>query len=176
MGALISEKLNIKLNDILTTCFLGNRICDRAMSYLDVALVMPKTTSILHPKLAHLYPKLADVISDYQGDRNCLSDYGDTPQDITKYSSAQDFFERILDYMEDLESLCYEAKELAQEEKDHSTVAFLDDFIEDLTPVTKQCLLLVDKGEAYKGDWMRFDHDIEDFIILGEFVNGEWED
>lgn len=176
MGSLISEKVNIKLNEILTQCFFGNRVCDRAMSYLDVALVMPKTASILHDKLAHLFPKLGDVVSDFQGSRNGLSDYGETPADISTYVSAQDFFVKILEFVEDLESLCYDSRDIAQEERDYASLTFIDDFIEDISIVTKQCLLLVDKGEAYAGDWMKFDHDIYDFIILPDFENGEWVD
>jgi len=30
---------------------------------------------------------------------------------------------------------------------------------------------LVDKGKAYNNDWMRFDHDIADMIILPDIVS-----
>lgn len=173
--SLLSESVNKKLDELLTKCFAGNRLCDRAMSVLDVKFVMNKSVSILHPGIAHLFPKLADVISDFQADRNQMSIYGMTPLDATDYVSPQEFFERLVDFVEDMESLAYDVKQIAIEESDCTTVAFADDFIEILIPLTKQCLLLVDKGNAYKGDWMRFDHDIEDFFILGNFVNGEWE-
>ena len=128
--------------------------------------VMNKSAKILHSALAHAFPKLADVVSDYQGSRNCLTVYGATPLDDTDYSSPQDFFERILEYMTSLEALCSDVRKLAFDEDDFSTVSFLDSFIQKLNPYTNQCILLVDKGVAYKGDWMKFDHDIEDFIIL----------
>lgn len=166
MGSLISETLNKKLDEILTMCFVGNRLADRGMSQINVKFVMPKTESELHPKLAHLFPKLADLVSEYQSSRNCLSGYGLTPADLTDYPSPQDFFEKMLDYMTDLESLCYEAYFMAQDERDVSTLAFVEDFIEELTPVTNQCLLLVDKGKAYNGDWMAFDHNVSDFVFL----------
>lgn len=166
MGALISDTVNKKLDEIVTFCFVGNRICDRAMSVLDVSLVMPKTAGLLHPKLAHLFPKLADVVSEYQADRNCLTFYGATPADDTMYSDALVFFKKMVEYMEDLESLCYEARDAAMEERDYATLSFVDDFIESLIPVTKQCLLLVDKAEAYDGKWQQFDRAVGDFILL----------
>jgi hypothetical protein len=170
LRSLIIDNVNNGLNDIVKTLFLGNRICDRAMSILSVKFAMNNTVNLIHPKLAHIYPKLADVVSDYQGDRNCLTVYGDTPLDNMDYVSPQDFFERILDYMIDLESQCYEVLNKAQDESDITTVIFLQNFINTLIPVTSQCLLFVDKCEAYKGDWMSFDHNIEDFITLSDFA------
>ncbi len=176
MRSLIDNKLNEKLNDIVTFCFLGNRVCDRAMSVLDVKFVMNKTSSILHEKLAHLFPMLADVVSDYQSSRNCLTIYGETPRDDTDYSSPIDFFEKALEFMQDLESLCYETHVLATESSDLTTVSFLEKYSRLLIPVTNQCILLVDKGLLYNNDWIRFDHDIDDFIILSEFdaKNKKW--
>jgi len=166
LRSLISETLNKKLDEILTACFALNRTADRGMTQLGVKHVMPKTASELHPKLAHLFPKLGDVVSEYEESRNALAGYGMTPADLTDYASPQDFFERMLEQVTDLESLCYDTYFMAQEEKDISTLVFTEDFIERLNPVTNQCLLLIDKGEAYKGDWMAFDHNISDFVFL----------
>lgn len=174
--SLLSEPVNKKLDELLTACFAGNRLCDRAMSVLDVKFFMNKSVSILHPGIAHLFPKLGDVVSEFQSDRNQTSIYGLTPLDATDYNSPQEFFEKLLEFVEGLESLAYDVKQIAMDDNDHTTVSFIDDFIENLIPLTKQCLLLVDKGNAYNNDWMRFDHDIEDFFVLSNFVNGEWED
>jgi ferritin len=165
LRSLINENINNGLNDIVTKLFEGNRICDRAMSVLSVKFAMNKTVDNLHPKLAHLYPKLADVISDYQGARNNLTVYGATPLDSIDYNSPQEFFEKILDYQNDLEALVTEIRDRAENDPDITTKSFLEKFLIDLIPVTSQCLLLVDKGEAYK-DWMLFDANVEDFIIL----------
>ena len=169
MRSLINDNVNNGLNNIVKMLFDGNRICDRAMSILSVKFAMNNTVKIIHPRLAHLYPLLADVVSDYQGDRNCLTVYGETPLDQTDYASPTDFFERILDYMTDLESLCYDVLNSAKEDSDMTTVVFLQSFIEILIPVTSQCLLFVDKCEAYNGQWMLFDHQVEDFVTLKDF-------
>jgi hypothetical protein len=139
------------------------------MSILDVKFTMNKTSDILHSKLAHLFPLLGDVVSDYQSARNCLTIYGETPKDDSDYSNPKEFFEKILEFMQDLESLCHEAYVLSLSSEDIITLSFIQKFSRLLIPVTAQCLLLADKAETYKGDWMKFDHDIDDFIILKDF-------
>lgn len=166
MRSLISEELNNKLNQIVTMCFLGNRIADRGVSVLEVKFCMNKTGNILHSKLAHLFPVLGDFISDYQNARNELTIYGNTPRDDTDYQSPMEFFERMLDYMTDLEALVGDAIEKSKDEFDYTTKCLLNQFLLKLIPVTNQCLLLFDKGEKYNNDWMAFDHNVEDFIIL----------
>lgn len=165
MRPLIPEKINSKLDEIVTKCFEGNRIADRGMSILAIKFAMNKTEKILHQKLAHLFPALADDVSGYQGSRNNLTVYGLTPEDKSDYSNPLVFFERMLDFMVDLETLIAEAIEMANEE-DYATYSFLIKFMRDITSVTEQCLLLVDKGEQYTNDWPGFDHRIKDFVIL----------
>jgi hypothetical protein len=162
---LIDEKVNDKLNEIVTKCFLGNRIMDRGVSILSVKFVMTRTADQIHPKLAHLYPLLGDTISDYQGARNCLTIYGETPLDDSDYNSPLDFFNKMLDYQEDLEALVSESIDVAREEMDYTTKIVLENFLVTLIPVTNQILLLIDKAEKYT-DWMLFDADVKKFIIL----------
>lgn len=164
MRPLIPDKLNGRLDEIVTKCFEGNRIADRGMTILSVKFAMNKTESRLHPKIAHLFPALADKVSEFQGARNNLTFYGLTPADNSDYSKPLDFFEKILSYMNDLETLVSDVLDEAREE-DTSTYVFLEEFMRSLIPLTSQCLLLVDKAELYQ-DNMLFDHHIDDFIIL----------
>ena len=165
MRELISNKLNTKLDEIVTKLFEGNRICDRGMSILNVKFAMNKTEGQLHPKLAHAFPALADKVSEYQASRDNLTVYGATPLDASDYVTPLAFFEKVLDYMMDLESLIGQSVEMAKEE-DWSTFTFLSGFLKDIAKVTAQCLLLVDKAEMYGDDWKLFDHNIEDFVTL----------
>ena len=166
MKSLISEQLTNKLNDLVTTCFALNRLCDRAMSELSVKFTMPKTSNLMHPSLAHVYPKLADIIGDYMDGRDTLTGYGLTPADNTDYASPLDFFQKLLDMQVDFESQIYEAITMSEEDSDLSTKEFLKNFLSTITPITAQIILIVDKAEAYNNDWMRFDTDSEDFITL----------
>ena len=165
MRQLIPDKLNSKLDEIVTKCFCGNRIADRGMSILSVKFAMNKTEKYLHQSLAHKFPKLADEVSGFQDSRNNLTVYGLTPEDKYDYSNPSEFFERMLEYMYELESIISEASELAKED-DFATYSFLLKFIGSVSEVTSQCILLADKSQAYKDDIMGFDHRIEDFVIL----------
>ena len=163
---LIKDNLNEKLDLIVQKLFEGNRVFDRIVNQLDIKFIMNKTSEILHPKLAHMYPILADSISEYQGSRNNNTVYGETPRDATEYISPLRVFERILGYQMELESSLKDAIEIAFEESDYVTLSFLQSFALQLIPYTKQSLLLLDKAKLYDDDWMGFDRDIERFIIL----------
>lgn len=161
---LINEDINTKLDEIVTKCFEGNRMADRGLSILNIKFVMNKTEAVLHQKLAHLYPQLADKVSEYQASRNNLTFYGETPADGSDYKAPLDFFEKMFNYMIDLEGLISEAIDMS--EKDKVTYSFLLGFLSDVANVTAQCQLLVDKAKQYEDSWKCFDHRIEDFIIL----------
>ena len=165
MRQLIPKNINDKLDEIVTKCFHGNRIADRGMSVLSVKFVMNKTEKILHEKLAHLFPLLADEVSTFQSSRNNLTVYGLTPMDGTDYNNPLEFFEKMVYYMLDLEALISEGIRMSRDD-DYNTYSFLLGFLLTITKVTEQCLLLLDKAELYKDDWMLFDHNIEDFVIL----------
>lgn len=165
MRQLISETINNKLDEIVTKCFEGNRIADRGMSVLSVKFVMPKTEKFLHDKLAHLYPHLADLVSAYQSSRNNLTIYGLTPEDKTDYVDPLEFFDRMVQYMMELEALISEGMHLSRDE-DCTTFSFLSQFILEVSKVTAQCLLLSDKASQYNGEWHLFDHNIKDAIII----------
>lgn len=165
MRPLIPENINNKLDEIVTKCFEGNRFADRGMSILGVKFAMNKTEGILHEKIAHHFPQLADVVSSFQDSRNNLTFYGLTPADRSDYSSPLEFFEKLVDFMMELESSVSEGMEMTIHE-DCVTFAFLTEFIQDVAKVTHQCLLLLDKAEQYKEDWKSFDERIESFIVL----------
>ena len=165
MRGLIPENINSKLDEIVTKCFEGNRIADRGMSVLAVKFVMSNTSEILHEKLAHLYPLLADKVSTFQESRNNLTFYGLTPADNTDYDSPLQFFERMFDYMVDLEAGISSAIRIARDE-DYMTYSFLLGFLLEINKVTEQCLLLLDKAEQYNGKWESFDARVNGFVIL----------
>lgn len=166
---LIKENINETLNQLVGDCFAMNRMLDRMMSILSIKFVMPKTVSILHPKLAHAYPALADVLSDYQGSRNNLTIYPETPIGNEDYSTPLEIFNRMLMKQLEMEESISEAIVLAYDEGDMMTKVFLQNFLLDFNKYTEQILLLIDKATMY-GDnpvhWMLFDSNVEDFIVL----------
>ena len=165
MRPLISEELNLKIDSLIGKCFEFNRLLDRQMSVLDTKFCLPKTSSILHLKVAHKFPAYGDVLSDYQSARNNLTVYPPTPFGAKDYDKPLDIFEEMLSFMQGFENDVYEVCESAELENDYMTKVFLDSFLLSLVPMTKQFLLLLDKCEAYS-DMQLFDSNIEDWIIL----------
>lgn len=166
---LISKDIKESLEKIISHCFYCNRMLDRICSILSVTFVMPITSDVLHHKLAHLYPLLADDISGYMDSRDCTTIYGETPRGDQDYDTALDCFNKTLEINLNLESLIKDSIILSQEAKDYTTKVFLEKFLLKIIPLTKDILLLVDKAEMY-GDsdlsMMKFDHDILEFNIF----------
>ena len=160
---LISKEMKVSLEKIISHCFYNNRILDRMCSILSVTFVMPITSNILHHNLAHLYPLLADDISDYMDSRDCTTIYGETPIGDQEYDTVLDCFNKILEINLRLESLIKESIVLAQSINDYSTKVYLERFLLKILPITKDILLLIDKAEMYGNSdmsLMKLDHDI----------------
>jgi hypothetical protein len=164
---LINENLNSELDTLVGQAFLGNRILDRAMSILNVKFVMNNSVKYLHTGFAHLYPLLADQISDYQGSRNNLTGYPDTPADFSDYDTPLSFFEKLLDYQVNYEESVKEVVKTAMDLGDFTTEAFLKSYLLTLNKYTEQIILLRDKAKEYGNNHMAFDKDIKKFFLFG---------
>ena len=133
------------LENLMGMFFQMNRILDRCSSVLSVQFVMPKTTEIVHKQWSHKMPLVGDIISDYCDDRNYAVGYPETTKDFTEYKSLKEMFEKILDYMLDIESTTSECIDLAIQESDWMTKAFLEKFmLEEIKPYTKMAHNFVD--------------------------------
>lgn len=165
MPQLISEELNTEFSNLVGKLFALNRLCDRGVSVLSVVFAMNKSSEIIHKKICHLAPAIADLISEFQDGRGCLTIYPATPIGNSLYQTPKDFFQELFDFMVLFEGDVESVKGLAQENGDYASMVFLDSFMLKILPLTRQCLLLLDKINAYD-DIMLFDHNIEDFIIL----------
>ncbi len=167
-GMLISEKVALALENLMGMFFQANRILDRMSSQLSVKFVMPNTTNIIHKKFAHIMPLIGDKISDYCDDRNYAVSYPETTKDSTEYKNLTEMFNRILDYMIDIEGSVIECIDIAQNESDMMTKYFLEKFLyEEVRPYTKLSQSLVDYVEK-NGDepirHMNMDARIEKFL------------
>lgn len=170
MEGLLSKEIKESLENIVSHCFYCNRMLDRICSLLTVTFVMSNTESILHSELAHIYPLLADDITNYMADRDCTAIYGATPAGDQNYESPLEMFNKILEIQTELEILTKKSIALSEAQLDITTKVFLEEFLRTLIPITKDILTIVDKMEMYgesKSDWMKFDHDIEDFGVFG---------
>jgi ferritin len=166
----VSDVVNAALNNIVLNCFYINRQEDRNMTELSVQFTMNQTSDTLHPILAHSPLALADLIGDYQDQRNALTAYGLVPEDNTNYNSVLEMFEKSLVCWLNLEKAVSDALEVCLNENDATSRIFLESFLLKIIPFTAQVILLCDKIEAY-GETntlgrMLFDDNIESFIIV----------
>lgn len=171
---LLRAEVKSSLEDIISKCFYNNRMFDRMVSLISVEFVMPITGSIIHNRLAHLYPRIADFISDYMAERNCTTIYGATPVGDQKYDKPLDCFNYMLELNLELENSVKKAIKISNDLGDYTTKVFLDKFLMGLVSVTNDILLIVDKATMYgdsKMSWMKFDHDIEDFNLKEEYYS-----
>jgi hypothetical protein len=169
MMALIKESVNDVLNSLVGEMFAMNRMLDRQMSLLNIRFVMQNTSETLHVGLAHAYPLLGDLVSDYQGSRGNETIYPETPIGDANYSSPNDIFSKMLEAQLTIEDNICEAIVFAQSEGDYSTYSFLQEFLEEHNKYTEQIMLLNDKINMYgegKLAWMLFDRDVKKFMIL----------
>jgi len=169
MEGLLTTEIKSSLEKIISKCFFNNRIMDRMCSILSINFAMSNTSNILHKRLAHLYPVLADDVSDYMDARDCSVIYGATPVGDQEYESVLECFNKILELNLDLESEIKNSIKVANEINDYATKVFLENFLLKIISITKDILLLVDKAEMY-GDSdiniMKLDHDIPDFGVF----------
>lgn len=167
---LINEELNESINELVGQCFLGNRILDRMMSVLNIKFVMNNTVKLLHSGLAHKFPLLGDILSDYQSSRNNLTTYPETPRAEEDYNNILEIFTKFHNYMVDFEDSIKDVIEQASDDKDLNTKIFLENFLLRINKYTEQSILLVDKAEKYGDNLMGFDRDIKKFFILGDEI------
>ncbi len=159
------------LEAIIKKCFENNRLVDRMVSLFTVKFVMPNTSAIIHQKIAHYYPILADDITNYMAQRNCTTVYGETMAGNQDYSEPIECFNRMLEINLDLEDTVKDAIIVCEENGDYTTKVFLDGFLRNLIPLTDDLLLLVDKATMYSNahkDLMAFDYEINRFWKRGE--------
>lgn len=168
---LLKNEIKTSLEEIIEHCFYGNRIVDRICSLISVKFVMPNTENILHHKYAHKLPLLADEISGYMDARNCTTIYNETPKGDQEYKNVGECFEKILEINLELEKKTMESISMALKFGDYTTKVFLENFLYNLIPLTKDIQLLLDKYYMYgksNKDNMDFDNDIKSFDIFGD--------
>ena len=64
------------MNVVSQKLFKANAVMDCISSRMDTVFGMPKASEILHHRIAHKFPLLADIITEYLGKRNYAVYYG----------------------------------------------------------------------------------------------------
>lgn len=81
---MLSDKTSEALDILVGACFDLNRTTDRMCSWMNNVWSMPQATDIIHHKLAHLWPLMADIISGFKDQYNLTTYYPETHGDKRK--------------------------------------------------------------------------------------------
>lgn len=163
----ISLKTSESLDLLVGKAFDLNRSFDRAVSIMQNKWCMPQAADIIHHKLAHLFPALADIISGFKDDCNMMTVYPETHKDDRDYSNLLEMMTILRNEVVDFYEMIKMVYRIADEENDLNAVAMLIDFMNKLTKVISQMNTLKDKSEQMPTGWDLFDNHISSWGING---------
>ena len=162
----ISEKTKQKIYELVTAQFQLNRYFDRAMSVLDTKFALNNFVSLAHPKLAHIYPLVADEYADILIRWNYPVVYDTTFRDATDYSNPMEFFDGQLERHLLIYELIRESIKVASGNDDYNVEADLKHLLRKWNRFVGQSYLLRDKAVSVNGNWAMFDGFAEKYVNL----------
>jgi len=165
---LISNETNTLLNLLVQQGFILNRLWDRGLSILNINFAMNNFEKIFHGGLAHKFPvDWSDTISEIQSKYNIVTEYLETPTDVSVYSEPLEFFNKNLEYHKKTYNILCDAIKIAGETNDLNVQAELIEFMKIFNKFMNQAILLVDKSKSFKDDYAMFDSMADKFYIIG---------
>lgn len=167
MVKLLNDKTSQALDVVLGGYFDLNRTFDRAVSVMTNDWAMPKAGDIIHHKLAHLFPLMADLVSEFKDNCNIASVYPATHMDDRTYDNLQSMMTTLLDECETQYKMIALAYKVAVEEGDFNAQSMLVDLMNKHTIVIGQVHTLYDKSSQMPTDYDTFDAHIDRWGIDG---------
>lgn len=164
---LISSETENKLNLLIQRFFQHNRTWDRFLGYATVEWSLDTFSGVFHHGLAHLYPLLADKVSDILLRYDVAPEYYETKSDTRTYDTLESFFKINLDEHKQTYELIKEAINTANINGDLNVETDLKHLLRIFNHFMEQALLLEDKATIY-GDNQKamFDAFSNQFYIL----------
>lgn len=163
---LIKEETKKKIEELVAAQFQLNRYFDRAMSVLDTKFAMNNFVGLAHPKLAHIYPLVADEYADILIRYNYPVVYLTTVKDDTDYASPMEFFEGQLERHILIYELIRDAIKVALKNDDYNVETDLKHLLRQWNRFIGQSYLLRDKALSVNGNWAMFDGFAEQYVNL----------
>lgn len=164
---LISEDTSKALDVLVGAFFDLNRTTDRMISIMQNEFTMPNAVSIIHPKIAHLYPLFADKVTEIKDNYNMTSIYPETHEDSRTYNNLSDMFNTLLSQNEDVYKMIQMADSIAVEKGDINVHADLITLVQKFNILFGQIMTLRDKAEQMPTDYDNFDRHISSWGING---------
>lgn len=171
---LISERTSLALDEIVGAFFDLNRSFDRAVSIMQNKFSMPNAANIIHHKLAHLFPLLADVVSEFKDEYNMTTIYPETHRDERDYNDLAQMMGTLLKEMEEVYQMITMTYDMAAESRELNVAAMLMRLTRMFTVVMGQVITLSDKAKELPTAYDQYDAHIERWGINGIEINGEF--
>lgn len=175
---LISKQTSEALIEVYGVFFDLNATLDVASSIMMNKWTMPQASDIVHHRLSHLMPLLADQISEIQDNYNIVTYRPEVHRDFRDYDNLKDMFETILTEFADAYNMIKMCNKIADEQGDFNVHGDLVNFIKKFNIVIGQIITLRDKSLLLPDDYITFDRQINTWGIVGlpELIPIEEED
>lgn len=164
---LINEQTSKDLDTLYGQFFNLNSLFDNAVSYMLNVWAMPQASGIIHANLAHLFPLMADKVSEIKDNYNVRSVRPVVPEHSESYKNLVDMFDALLDEC----SATYEMIKLvdkgAMNHGDLNVHADLMFILNDFNKVIGQVMTLADKAHQLVDKFDTFDSRITKWGIDG---------
>lgn len=164
---LISTQTSEALDELYGAFFDLNATLDRMVSVMLNDFCMPQANKIIHHRLAHLMPLMADMISEIKDNYNVSSIRPEVHRDSRTYSNLKDMFETLLKEFEEVYEMIKMTCDISDLNKDLNVKSDLIDFIRKFNMVIGQIITLKDKAIQMPDDFNKFDRYIDDWGIVG---------
>lgn len=163
----LSDKTSQALDILVGQYFSLNRVFDRAVSWMEVEFAMPNAANIIHHKLAHLWPLMADTVSDFKHQWNVTTVYPATQAASQGYENLEDMTDHLLNNTLFVYDVIKQTYQIAKEEGDFNANAMLQKLMQDMNKVVAQIILLNDKAKQMSTAYDEYDRHIDSWGIVG---------
>jgi hypothetical protein len=164
---LIAKETSDALDILYGKFFDLNATLDRAVSILLNDWAMPQANDIIHHKIAHATPLLADLISEIKDNYNLASIRPAVHADSRNYANLADMFNTIVGEFEDTYQMIKMTDKIAKENNDENVHADLLDFMTIFNKFIGQMYTLRDKAVQMPDSYDEFDAHISMWGING---------
>jgi hypothetical protein len=164
---LINQRTSDSLDILYGEFFNINSLFDNAVSFMLNEWAMVQANDIIHHRLAHLFPLLADKISEIKDDYDVRSIRPEVPQHNETYSNLREMFDALYNECEAAYEMIIMTNKIAMEEGDINVHAGLMEFMRMYSKTIGQVITLKNKAEQMPNDFDTFDFRIKDWGIVG---------
>lgn len=163
----VHEQTIDALHELNGRAFTMNRLWDATVSVLGVTYACHTASGLIHHKIAHWYPAVADTLNEKCLENfNILAYYPATPAGDVSYSGLEDMMSQMLDKTLEFQNAVMSVKKIAHTMQDYMVEVEIDKILLDVNAQVAQMILIHDKAQQYGDNYTAFDKDFPTFFNL----------